>query len=143
MCVCVCVQCVCVVRVAPRSTGDSSATYPYKLTCVGEIAILSTVVMHWDIKHGCVVRRRPQLKMHKFKDMMICAGIDLFCCPITAMVVAYSYGCFHPAPYYAEAMNYLFHGLATHGAPSTAITNWLRAIVNSRSNTSSQLGRHR
>ena len=139
----VCVQRVCVVAPNPTSdrtvTGDNAVTYP----CVGEIAILSTDVMHWDYKHECVVGRWPQLKTHKFKDMMICAGIDRFCCPITALAVAYSYGCFHPAPYCCENMNYLFHRLASHGAPSTAITNWLRAMANSRNNTSAQLGGHR
>ena len=131
--------CVRVCVVAPSSIGDRTVTYPR----VGEIAILSTDVMHWDYKHECVVGRWPQLKTHKFKDMMICAGIDRFCCPITALAVAYSYGCFHAAPYKCENMNYLFHALADHGAPSTAITNWLRAMANSRNNTSTRLGKHR
>ena len=100
--------------------------------------------MHWDYEHECIVGRWPQLKTHKFKDMMICAGIDRFCCPITAMVVAYSYGCFHVAPYKCENVNYLFDALADHVAPSTAITSWLRAMVNSRNNmyTSTRLGKH-
>jgi hypothetical protein len=59
------------------------------------------------------------------------------------MSVAYSYGCFHAARYKCKNMNYLFDALADHGAPSTAITSWLRAMANSRNNTSTRLGKHR
>ena len=52
---CVCVQCV--YMIAPSSIGDRIVAGDSSVTCpsVGEIAILSTDMMHWDYKHACDV----------------------------------------------------------------------------------------
>ena len=111
--------------------------------CVGEVAVLSTDVLTWDVKYSCPVGRWPQLKTHKFKTVLIGVGANRLICPTHTFATAFASNCFHKRPYDPSEMNYFFTHLVQLASPAQAITNWLRAMVKSDSNTNVALAEFR
>jgi len=95
--------------------------------------------MAWDIKYKAAVARWPQLKTHKFKNVLIGVGANRYCCPTYSFAIAFASNCFHKRPYDPSDMNYFFAHLVQLASPAQAITNWLRAMVDSPSNTNAAL----